>query len=99
MGGSTRQAGLKFRSAINGANPQVVLIEAERAEDVIKTAYESLLKKTAGSAMNDVLMRHYSEVKKHQAWMLQTTSATNRFSRGMSATRIDDLCKVEAQGE
>lgn len=38
-------------------------------------------------------------LEQRQAWMLQTSSATNRFSVGMSASRMDDLCKVSAQGE
>lgn len=64
-GGTVRQTWLKFRSAINGGDPKVVLIEAERAEDVIKAKYEDLLVKTAGSAMNDILMRQFREVKQH----------------------------------
>lgn len=63
--GTARQLWLKLRSAINSGDPRVVLIEAERSEDVIKAMYEKLLKETAGSAMNDVLMRHFREVVKH----------------------------------
>ena len=63
--GSARRAWIGLRAAINGGDPKVVLIEAERAEDVIKAAYEKLLHETVGSAMNDVLMRHYREVKMH----------------------------------
>lgn len=38
-------------------------------------------------------------LEQRQAWMLQTTSANGRFSVGMSANRLDDLCKIDAQGE
>lgn len=65
FGGSVRGKWIDWRSAINGGDAKVVLIEAERAEDVIKGKYEKLIKETAGSAMNDVLMRQYAEVKRH----------------------------------
>lgn len=51
------------RTAVSTDNVQVVLDEAERGEDVIKAAYESALKETAGSAVNDVLMSHMKSVK------------------------------------
>lgn len=63
--GSVHQMWVKFRGAINGGDSEVVFIEAERAEDVIKAKYEKLLVETAGSAMNDVLMRQFREVKQH----------------------------------
>ena len=56
---------IALRAAINSGDPKVVLIEAERAEDKIKDTYESLLIDTAGSAMNDVLMGQFRQVKKH----------------------------------
>ena len=48
---------------MNGGDPYVILIEAERGEDHIKEAYEEVLKETAGSAMNDVLTDQYAAVK------------------------------------
>jgi uncharacterized protein (TIGR02284 family) len=65
LAGDVRKQWLKLRSAINSGNPTVVLSEAEAAEDVIKAKYENLMVKTAGSAMNDVLMRQFREVKYH----------------------------------
>lgn len=65
FGGNARRLWMDLRAAINGGDSKVILIEAERAEDVIKAKYEKLIKETAGSAMNDVLMRHYAEVKRH----------------------------------
>ncbi len=38
-------------------------------------------------------------LERRQAWMLQTSSASGRFSVGLSATRLDDLCKVSGEGE
>lgn len=65
VAGTLRKQWLKLRSAINSGDATVVLSEAEAAEDVIKGKYEDLLKETAGSAMNDVLMRQFREVKYH----------------------------------
>ncbi|GAA4460652.1 PA2169 family four-helix-bundle protein [Novipirellula rosea] len=57
------RAWINVRSKLNGGDPYVVLIEAERGEDHIKNAYEEVLKDTAGSAMNDVLLSQYAVVK------------------------------------
>lgn len=63
--GQAHRHWIAFRAAINSGDPKVVLIEAERAEDKIKDTYEQLLIETAGSAMNDVLMSQFRQVKKH----------------------------------
>ena len=57
------QTWLNIRSKLNGGDPTSILIEAERGEDYIKHAYEDALKKTAGSAVNDVLTQQYATVK------------------------------------
>jgi uncharacterized protein (TIGR02284 family) len=59
----THRIWINIRSKINGGDPYVILIEAERGEDHIKAAYEDVLKETAGSAMNDVLTAQYALVK------------------------------------
>lgn len=59
----THRIWINIRSKINGGDPHVILIEAERGEDHIKEAYEEVLKETAGSAMNDVLTAQYAAVK------------------------------------
>lgn len=59
----THRVWINIRSKINGGDPHVILIEAERGEDHIKEAYEEVLKETAGSAMNDVLTDQYAAVK------------------------------------
>lgn len=54
---------IQVRSALNGGDAYPILCEAERGEDYIKSAYEDVLKETAGSAVNDVLNRQYRVVK------------------------------------
>lgn len=53
----------KLRGMLNGGDNYVLLIEAERAEDRIKAAYEQLIKDTAGSALSPVLHAQFAEVK------------------------------------
>lgn len=57
------QTWIKMRAALNGGDPYVVLVEAERGEDQIMEKYEEVLKQTAGSAMNSILQRQYADVK------------------------------------
>lgn len=59
----THRIWINIRGKLNGGDPYVILIEAERGEDHIKEAYEEVLTETAGSAMNDVLSRQYAKVK------------------------------------
>ncbi|TWT91183.1 PA2169 family four-helix-bundle protein [Neorhodopirellula pilleata] len=59
----THRIWINIRSKLNGGDPYVILIEAERGEDHIKAAYEDILKETAGSAVNDVLTAQYAKVK------------------------------------
>jgi uncharacterized protein (TIGR02284 family) len=61
--GAMHRMWLSFRSAINGGEPKVILIEAEKGEDKIKAEYEQTLKETAGSPLNSVLLRQYAAVK------------------------------------
>lgn len=60
---ATHRIWLSIRSKITGNDSYAILAEAERGEDHIKAAYEEVLKETAGSAMNDVLMDQYRAVK------------------------------------
>lgn len=59
----THRIWINIRGKLNGGDPYVILIEAERGEDHIKEAYEEVLTETAGSAMNDVLSQQYTKVK------------------------------------
>lgn len=54
---------INVRNALPGDDVQAILDECERGEDVIKGAYEDVLKDTAGSAINDVLTTQYAQVK------------------------------------
>ncbi|WP_413431361.1 PA2169 family four-helix-bundle protein [Crateriforma spongiae] len=60
---SIHRTWIDIRGKLNGGDPHVILIEAERGEDHIKHAYEDVLKETAGSAMSDVLNAQYAIVK------------------------------------
>ena len=55
---------LDVRGSLANDNGYALLAEIERGEDAIKHAYEEVLKETAGSPVNDVLLRHYAVVKK-----------------------------------
>jgi len=62
--GTVHRWWLDVRSKVASGDRHSVLAEAERGEDAIKGRYERLLKDTAGSAVNDVLQKQYTEVKK-----------------------------------
>jgi len=54
---------MEIREALSPDNTYALLAEAERGEDHIKQAYEETLKKSAGSAVTDVLNQQYGQVK------------------------------------
>jgi uncharacterized protein (TIGR02284 family) len=54
---------IQVRSKLSSGDPAGVLAEAERGEDHIKAAYEDVIKETAGSALNTVLLEQYRIVK------------------------------------
>ncbi len=61
--GSLRTIWTSFRAGLNAGEPTVVLVEAERAEDVIKNKFEKVLPELAGSPVNDMLLKYYATVK------------------------------------
>ena len=61
--GAVHRAWIQARAAINGGNPEVVLIEASRGEDHIKSLYEDVLKDIPANAMSDVLHKQYAKIK------------------------------------
>jgi len=79
-GGSIRKVWVDFRTALNSGDSYVVLIEAERAEDRILEEYKDVLKKTAGSPVNDVLMRQLRDVKGWHDRVRQLRDAAKRTS-------------------
>lgn len=54
---------MAVREKMSSNNAYTILAEVERGEDQIKHAYESVLRETAGSAVNDVLTTQYAQVK------------------------------------
>lgn len=64
MVAAVHRSWIAIRDTISSNDLHAVLAEAERGEDHIKAAYEDALKRTAGSAVNDVLQRQYACVKK-----------------------------------
>ena len=60
---SVHRTWLSVRSKLSGGDAVAVLSEAERGEDYIKEAYEEVIKETAGSPLNDVLLDQYKIVK------------------------------------
>jgi uncharacterized protein (TIGR02284 family) len=53
---------IDIRAALGGGT-KVMLIEAEKGEDQIKEKYEEVMKDNPGTAVSDVLHRHYEAVK------------------------------------
>lgn len=60
---SLHRTWIDIRTMLTSDDRYAMLAEVERGEDTIKKAYEDALKSTAGSAMNDVLLQQYSDVK------------------------------------
>ncbi|MEM1349923.1 MAG: PA2169 family four-helix-bundle protein, partial [Myxococcota bacterium] len=69
--GSVHQMWMKFRAALNGGDPEVVLIEATRGEERMKELYEDLLEDHPGSALSDVLHHQYAQILKDLATVKQ----------------------------
>lgn len=61
--GSLRNIWTKFRAGLNAGDATVVLIEAERAEDVIVNKFKDILPELAGNPINDKLLQHFEKVK------------------------------------
>lgn len=60
---SVHEAWTRMRATINAGKLRVLLIETERAEDRLLGRYRSSIKATPGPPLNDVLLRHYRQVK------------------------------------
>ncbi len=61
---AVHRAWINVRSKLVGGDAYSVLAEAERGEDTIKGAYESILRENPTGAMADVLQRQYLAVKR-----------------------------------
>jgi uncharacterized protein (TIGR02284 family) len=61
--GAIHRAWIDLRAALNGGDPHVILIEAERGEDAIKDAYKNALDEVENTPVRELLMRQYAQVK------------------------------------
>ncbi len=61
--GKMRSIWTSFRAGLNAGEPTVVLIEAERAEDVIVNKFKQVLPELAGSPVSDRLNEYFSKIK------------------------------------
>ena len=61
--GAMHRAWMDIRAALNGGDPYVILIEAERGEDAIKDAYKEALDEVQSGPVRETLMRQYAQVK------------------------------------
>jgi uncharacterized protein (TIGR02284 family) len=62
MAAAAHRAWMDLRSAMGGGTMAMVQ-EAERGENMLKTAYESALVACAGSPVSEMLNRHYLAIK------------------------------------
>jgi len=60
---SMHRTWMDIRAMFTSNDTYAIMAEAERGEDKIKEAYEDALKDEPGTAMNDVLLRQYENVK------------------------------------
>lgn len=63
VAGSIHRWWLGVRGTVQNGSEHAVLAEAERGEDAIKARYERVIRETAGSPLNAVLLRQYACVK------------------------------------
>ncbi len=61
--GSVHRWWLNIRAKISGADLHAILVEAERGEDAIKNAYESILQEPTSPELMAVFARQYTQVK------------------------------------
>lgn len=61
--GSLRKIWTAFRAGLNAGDPKIVLIEAERAEDVIVNKFKTILPEIADTPVNKQLYNYFGVVK------------------------------------
>jgi len=62
MSAAMHRAWMSIRDALSPVDRYAVLCEAERGEDTIREAYENSMASTGGTAVYDVLLRHYAAI-------------------------------------
>ncbi|MCA8920738.1 MAG: PA2169 family four-helix-bundle protein [Planctomycetes bacterium] len=63
LGECASEAWASLRAQLRAGNDHAIALEAERGERRIQTAYESLLRQTAGTALGGVLQGQYAQVQ------------------------------------
>lgn len=64
MSGSLHRGWLDIKSAITGKDDHAIVTEAERGEDVAKSAYESALKETLPTSAQTLVQQQAAKVRK-----------------------------------
>jgi uncharacterized protein (TIGR02284 family) len=62
-GAALHRLWIDLRAMVTGGAAHALLSEAERGEGYLMQMYEEAIRDTAGSAVNDILQRHYAAVK------------------------------------
>ena len=63
MSGSLHRGWLDIKSAITGKDDHAILVEAERGEDVAKSAYENALKETLPASAQLIVQQQATKVR------------------------------------
>ena len=63
MLGKLKTCWTSFRTSLNGGDPTVVLIEAERAEDALVDQFKNVLPQIAGNPVNDKMLSYFEQIK------------------------------------
>ena len=63
MSGSLHRGWLDIKSAITGKDDHAILVEAERGEDVAKTAYQNALKETLPASTQTIVQQQAIRVR------------------------------------
>lgn len=62
--GTLRRLWLELRAAVQGGDPYAVLVETERAEDVIKKAYEAAVRECDDNPISVLLQAQFATVER-----------------------------------
>lgn len=62
LGAAVQRAWVNFRAHLPGDETHAILAAAEHEEDNVKQTYERALREIAGSAVTDVLNRHFRNI-------------------------------------
>lgn len=63
MSGSLHRGWLDIKSAITGKDDHAIVVEAERGEDVAKTAYENALEEPLPASSQALVQRQFAKVR------------------------------------